>query len=532
VSSPQKSEVVEILSWVKSLGINEQGLVFLDQYISSSKVLSQLMATRKAMAEDERPMVVEGFPTHLLLMTLDGDRLRCYLTVVAYVDELKDLSTTLKGFASTRGLVLDEVSKEVMKVLQGMDFSTSTLIHEIFCQGSPAIPAKPKQFKFKVKPFSKNPHYLEDEAERMNFRDRNNFQNVVADQLVAIETAATKGIPGRDVFGNQISASSASSNQVIRVGPGIRYSEGEGYYFSESAGMIRFEGNKLWLDTVYDIKGDVDLEVGNINFVGDVKIGGDILSDFTVQAGKGIEVEGSVSGAVLISQEDVRLLGGMVGRGKGRVRTEKSLYAKFINDSIAEAAEDIHISNEALNSRVGALGKIVAGEAVVIGGKLVSLGSMRVGTLGSEMGVNTEVFMGEDFRTLNRSEQIRASLMRLQEVVERRQEELDETITFWQIDRTKEKRDLKNMEDLHARLEDFREQLEQYRTARQEFELLHQKPTPHHSPTCWVERMVYPGTVFYCSGDIYRVTRPLKGPILFQGVTSPEGHLFIKVDAE
>ena len=532
MTSPDADNPKELLAWAENIGLSEQSQAVLGKKLESLKVHSQLVAARISMAEGERGLAIESYSTHLLLLTLDEDRIRCYLTIVAFDDQLRDLQTSLKGLASSRKLKLDEVSEEVFKSLEATDFSHSTLIHEMFCQGTPAILSQPSRLDFKVKVFSGEAQYQEGEDERVNFRELNLFQNVVTDQLVAMLQPARDGIAGRDVFGKLIPAGNKGKKLSIRTGTGIRFEEADGYYFSEASGMVRYEDNTLWLETTYTVKGDVDLEVGNINFVNQVLIQGEVLSDFSVQSGKGVEVEGNVSGAVITAQDDILLHGGILGQGKGRIRTEKSLDARFINDASVEAALDISISKEALNSRLGALGKVQAKDAVIIGGKLVSLGAMRIGTLGSEMGIKTEVYLGEDFRNLNRTEQIRNTLSQLEQVVEHQKSELEEKITFWQMDRAKENREMENLEPLLSRFEEFRDELERYRTTWQEFELLNQEPSAHRSPICWVEETVFPGTVFHCSGEIYKVKKVLKGPVVIQGVINVDGQLSIKVDQE
>lgn len=527
---PDEDVSGELLKWVEKLGLSDKGLDLLKNHLAKQKVVSQLVAARISLGDGERPLVIEGSSSCLILLTLNEEKTHCYLTVIAYADEIKDLSATLKRLASARKLQLDEVTDEVLQTLSTMDFSNSTLIHEMFCQGTPAIPAKESRLKFRVRPYSNTPQYSEEEDESLNFRDLNLFQNVVADQLVAVLLPAEKGISGRDVFGQQISAGNAGARPPIKMGPGIRFEEADGYYFSEEAGMVRFEGNKIWIESNYQIRGDVDLEVGNINFVGQVSVKGDVLPDFSVNGERGIEVEGTVGGAILTAQESILLHGGILGQGKGQVKTQKDLQAKFINESTAEVEGDIVFSKEALNSRLGALGKIRASEAVIIGGKLISLGSMRLGGLGSEMGVKTEVYLGEDYRTMNKTEQMIASMEQLKEVVEHRHEELEEKITFWQMDRTKEKRDLENLDDLLLKFESFRSQLESLQATRQEFELLRQEPSDRRSPNCRVEGVVFPGTIFYCSGEVYRVKKELKGPLVIQGVIGDDGQLKIKVD--
>ena len=57
-------------------------------------------------------------------------------------------------------------------------------------------------------------------------------------------------------------------------------------------GHVEFSGSTFQVKPVLDIDGDVDFSTGNIKFVGDVNIKGDVLSGFTVRSAGNIQVGG------------------------------------------------------------------------------------------------------------------------------------------------------------------------------------------------------------------------------------------------
>ena len=56
---------------------------------------------------------------------------------------------------------------------------------------------------------------------------------------------------------------------------------------------------------VLDISGDVDLNIGNIDFNGDVNITGNVITGVTIRAMGSIYIGGYVEGAVIKSNKDI-----------------------------------------------------------------------------------------------------------------------------------------------------------------------------------------------------------------------------------
>ena len=61
--------------------------------------------------------------------------------------------------------------------------------------------------------------------------------------------------------------------------------------------VTKTEKEKLNVFPVYEVNGDVDYNIGNIDFVGTVVIRGNILTGFRVKASGDIRVTGGIEGA-------------------------------------------------------------------------------------------------------------------------------------------------------------------------------------------------------------------------------------------
>lgn len=71
---------------------------------------------------------------------------------------------------------------------------------------------------------------------------------------------------------------------------------------------------------VLDISGDVDLNIGNIDFNGDVNITGNVITGVTIRAMGSIYIGGYVEGAVIKSNKDIVLNKGVNANGSDRLK--------------------------------------------------------------------------------------------------------------------------------------------------------------------------------------------------------------------
>ena len=77
----------------------------------------------------------------------------------------------------------------------------------------------------------------------------------------------------------------------------------------------------------------MDFSTGDINFLGDVCIHGDICSGFTVRAIGNITVGGVVEACTVEAGGDLVVSGGVQGDNQAVIRAQRNIFAKFIENS-------------------------------------------------------------------------------------------------------------------------------------------------------------------------------------------------------
>ena len=143
--------------------------------------------------------------------------------------------------------------------------------------------------------------------------------------------------------------------------------------YSTCSGRFIQEGDTLLVSPVYVVREDVGYRVGNINFIGKVEAQKDILDDFSVFAKEGIEVNGIVGAATIESDGDIILNGGMNGKGKGFLRSQGNVEAKYLNEVTVVSWRDISVQKSIINSIVKTKGKVESQHGSVIGGEVTAL---------------------------------------------------------------------------------------------------------------------------------------------------------------
>ena len=204
------------------------------------------------------------------------------------------------------------------------------------------------------------------------------------------------GKPGIDVSGRLIKQQPVH-NTVLRHSSKIRQSEDGLRLISEVDGHVYLVGDKVMVSDLYEIRSDIDLTTGDIEYSGSVSIKGNVRTGFTVRAKGTIFVEGVVEGATLISDAGIVLSRGMQGMNRGKLITSGDVVAKFIENSTVEC--DGSVTAEAiLHSKIYAGKEIVVKgrKGFVTGGELHSGIEIHVKSAGSTMGTATLLEVGVD----------------------------------------------------------------------------------------------------------------------------------------
>ena len=204
---------------------------------------------------------------------------------------------------------------------------------------------------------------------------------------------ATPGEEGQDVLGNPVFPR-PGKDIPLPIGKNVEIRD-ELIVVSSVSGQFNYANRKISVLPIIEIKGDVDLSTGNVNFVGGVIVRGSVTEGFSVKAGENVEVHGSVCGGVVEGQ-NVFIKMGVQGMHKGRILAEKNVVAKFIENAQVVAGEEVIVSEAILHSKVSAGKRIIVDgkRGMVIGGTITAGEEIRSKSLGTHMATNTEVEVG------------------------------------------------------------------------------------------------------------------------------------------
>lgn len=232
----------------------------------------------------------------------------------------------------------------------------------------------------------------------VDFRHVQSFMNVEKGELIATIKPPGSGKPGRSVTGSIIPPQSGEAVK-LQFGENIRVSEDGQTVFATITGRVIYKDSEISVSDIYEVAGDVDFKVGNIDFKGFVDIKGDVLDDFFVKATRGIKIQGNIGTCLISSGGDISFCG-MNGQGVGTIKCGGKLSANFIYDTVIESVGDVIAETEIRNSHIKCLSSISVNKGGLTGGEYVALAGVECNNLGSVTSIHTRVVAGAHYADL------------------------------------------------------------------------------------------------------------------------------------
>ncbi len=240
-------------------------------------------------------------------------------------------------------------------------------------EGKPPIPGEPAQIEYVFKSQLHDgikPKELEDG--RVDFYQVVDIANVSRGQLIAKKIPAGRGEEGRTVLGTPIPPAPGKDIN-IKMGKNVVLSQDKMFLYSAIDGQVSIgEGDKINVFPVYEVKGDVDFGVGNIDFVGTVVIRGNVPTGFRIKASGDIRVLGSVEGAELEAGGTVEIKNGIAAQDKGHVIAGVDVKTSYIQNGNVKANNDIIVSQSIMFSHIRAGQNVICNgtKGIIIGGTI------------------------------------------------------------------------------------------------------------------------------------------------------------------
>lgn len=259
---------------------------------------------------------------------------------------------------------------------------------------------------------SRTPKILEDG--RVDFHELDLIENVHAGDVLVTAIPPTPGVPGKNVYDEEIPPIPGKP-VVLPKGKNVEVSEDGLKLTAAIDGQVVIADYKVNVYALYEVNGDVDNSVGNIDFVGNVVIKGNVLTGFSIKAGGTVEVQGVVEGATIIATGDIVLRRGMQGLNRGILVTDGNIVAKYIEHSHLTAKGDIK-SEAIMHSIVNCGGTLeLAGKKGLIVGGTAKVGREIIAkVIGSPMATATELEVGLDPNVRERYKELKMEITRME----------------------------------------------------------------------------------------------------------------------
>ncbi|GFZ84048.1 polymerase [Paenibacillus marchantiophytorum] len=237
---------------------------------------------------------------------------------------------------------------------------------------------------------------LELDDGRVNYKEVVTLHNVRKGQLIGQRSLATEGTPGRAVTG-ETQFAKAGKEARFKLGKNVIADAEQRALYSAIDGMVvRTDRDKINVFPVYEVNGDVDYNIGNIDFIGTVVIRGNVLPGFKIRAAGDIRVTGGVEAAELEAEGSVEINAGIVGQNKAHIKAGKNVKSSFIQDATIEVAGELLVSQSIMHSTIRA-GKAVVcsgSKGLIVGGTIQAGERVTARTIGNTMSTATVVEVG------------------------------------------------------------------------------------------------------------------------------------------
>lgn len=207
---------------------------------------------------------------------------------------------------------------------------------------------------------------------RVDYYNIVSIPNVARGQLLARKVAPTKGTDGCDVTGMVIVAKQGKE-VLIKQGKNVVLNEDRTLLYAAIDGQVSFsDDKKINVFPVFEVNGDMDFSVGNIDFVGTVVVRGNVPTGFRIKAAGDIRILGSVEGAELEATGTIEIKSGIVAQDKGSVIAGNNIKTSFIQNGNVSATGDVIVSQSIMFSQVRAGKSIICrgAKGFIIGGTL------------------------------------------------------------------------------------------------------------------------------------------------------------------
>ena len=230
--------------------------------------------------------------------------------------------------------------------------------------------------------------------DHIDYRKLNLVQDIKKDEIICEIVPPTRGASGNTVSGTLIPGQDGKPARVPQGRNTVLTPDGR-YLIAGRDGHLEYSGRNFQVKPVLEIFDSIDPTKGDINFLGDIHIYGDICCGATVRAMGNIQVDGVIESCNIEAGENLIVSSGIQGQDCAIIRVHKSVYAKYLDHCDVYAREGVQ-ADCIIDCAIYSNGPVKArtGRGVIIGGVIRSATEVSATTVGSKAERPTSIILG------------------------------------------------------------------------------------------------------------------------------------------
>lgn len=251
----------------------------------------------------------------------------------------------------------------------------------------------------------------------IDFRERMIFVPVTQGQIIAKKIPATKGTPGKTVLGERVEPNPGRDITVNTL-KDASYSSKTKQVTATSDGVLSVVGDTIIkVCSRQEIMTDIDYTTGHIHSRNSVIIHGSVQPGFKVTTDGDLEIRGTVMSTTVSSRANVVIKSGILGKNSSITALgDADLY--FIEQGDIECGRNCIIRREMYYSTVLAGRNILCmPNSTVVGGKLIAVGSIILGNVGSTNASPALIAAGVDGKRFIQQTELQKTLIEQQDTL-------------------------------------------------------------------------------------------------------------------
>jgi uncharacterized protein (DUF342 family) len=235
---------------------------------------------------------------------------------------------------------------------------------------------------------------VEDESGFVDYKMLGTIRNIYKGTIIAEIVLPTPGEVGYDIRGQELLPKPGTKASYV-VGSGTVLNEEGTLITAMIDGALFFEGGAFVVRKDVSIKSDIDFKTGNIEFLGDVTVAGDVFEGFKVSSSGGnVTIKGAVYSAVIEAKGDVEI---KKGANHAKLTAGGNIRAQFCEYCDLKAAGDIDAQTLILsNAYCGGTLTTKGSNGGLVGGRYTIITGAQVNNIGSPHYPITEVTLGNN----------------------------------------------------------------------------------------------------------------------------------------